>query len=480
MADEIYETINLVNEFIYTGKIDVLMTPSDEIFVHINSNKNRTLSPLYSKTVENSIRRMLFEYDNRLIKVNMDDVINYLAMLAYDNRISYDLVYRISYCEETDEYLYDLDQDTNKVLSITEGNISICESDRVVFKRSSDYKKQVIPDISADKTQFLDLIEKHFNLGTKELTKLFSLYLIAEFFPNVNTPVCWLCGEKGASKSTTLRKLQRIISPTNSDLIGMPKNIEDMAIRLNRNYFTTIDNCSKINLCMSDLLARSTTNGSMTKRKLYSDQDEQIINISSKIAINSIGEIVTQADLLDRCFIVKLPRVDKSIIKTEREIWNEFDKDLPIMMGCIFKIIAEVLTFSSDIETKEFIRLVDYHLLCLKIGLVLGLEETEVNELIWDNQKVVNQITIDEDVIATTIISLMSTRKNYVGSVSELLKDITLEARHLSINKKLIPASPNHLSSRLKKIRSNLEQEANITFNIKNVGTHKEISILKK
>ena len=54
-----------------------------------------------------------------------------------------------------------------------------------------------------------------------------------------------------------------------------------------------------------------------------------------------------------------------------------------------------------------------------------------------------------------------------------------MEARHLAVKGNLLPKSPNHLSSRLKKVKSNLKQEYGIEYEIKNKGAFKEITIVK-
>lgn len=128
----------------------------------------------------------------------------------------------------------------------------------------------------------------------------------------------------------------------------------------------------------------------------------------------------------------------------------------------------------------KLIRLGDFHELCIRIGKTIDISEDAVNEIIWENQKRVNEIAIEQDVIATTIISFMKYRSSYIDSMSNLLKLLKSEADCLAISQKLLPATPNHLSMRLKKVKSNLEEEYGIFFEVKNKGAYKEITIIKK
>ena len=68
----------------------------------------------------------------------------------------------------------------------------------------------------------------------------------------------------------------------------------------------------------------------------------------------------------------------------------------------------------KKVETTKLVRLADWHEKCLKIGRCLGVSEEDVNEVIWSNQHNVNKITLDEDIIAFTVISLLK-REGGVG-----------------------------------------------------------------
>lgn len=205
-----------------------------------------------------------------------------------------------------------------------------------------------------------------------------------------------------------------------------------------------------------------------------------MINIKSRVALNSVSVFTKESDLLDRSLILHLSRFDSEEIMTEEQMWDEFNEDLPKILGSIFNILSQVLFDEEPVETTKLVRLADWHEKCLKIGRCLGVSEEEVNDVIWSNQHNVNKITLDEDIIAFTVISLLKREGGeYVGSMSQLLKDLNMEARHLAVKGNLLPKSPNHLSSRLKKVKSNLKQEYGIEYEIKNKGAFKEITIVK-
>ena len=93
---------------------------------------------------------------------------------------------------------------------------------------------------------------------------------------------------------------------------------------------------------------------------------------------------------------------------------------------------------------------------CVKVGRVLGMSEDEVSQLLWENQSRVNRHSIDEDIVACCVIELMKTRRSYVNSMTGLLGDLNKIAIHNNIVGSTLPKTPNHLSNRLSKVKSNL------------------------
>ena len=466
---------NLLSE----NKVVAYRTKHDEDYILVRTKNQSVFGNIQSKRVITALKRLFYEYDNEFLGLDNDFLIPLIQMSCYENKLSYDFVHRI-YFDGTD-YIYDLNQDDGLVLLINREQISIVHTDEIFFKRGIDYKQQIDPDLNSPASNLLGYVKKHFNISTDEENILFTLYLVSCFIPNINCPILNLYGEKGSGKSTFLRKVRDIVSPSSADLTGMPKNLDDLALRLCNTYYTCIDNCSSIRREFSDLLARSCTGGSITKRKLYTDSDETLVNIKTHVAINSVSMVAKESDLLDRSLILHLSRVESEEMLTEEKLWESFKKDMPQILGSIFNILAEVLYDDEPIETTRLVRLADWHEKCIKIGRCLDIDEEKVNEIIWNNQHNVNRITLDEDIISYTLISLLKRKKGeYTGSMSDLLKTLKLEARQLAVSDSLLPKTPNHLSARLRKVQSNLEQEYGIVYSIKNKGAFKEITIIKK
>ncbi|MCI8372790.1 MAG: hypothetical protein HFI75_10450 [Lachnospiraceae bacterium] len=429
-------------------------------------SQKRTLE-LYSKDFAMEFRLFYSErFQVSPHQIDMSKVIDYLEMECYKNTLDYELCHRV-YNDNNQCIAYDLNKDDETAVWIEAGECCLVQIEDVLFCRSNTFQNQIQPDFNVKPKELFRFIKKHFNVESRDEVRMLALYLVSCFWGlNINHPILVLIGEKGSSKSTSLRKLERIIDPKTSDLCGIPKGADGLELRLSNSYFCTLDNLSAISRSMSDLLARAATGGSVTKRALYQNTEEIVLNIKAILAVNSVSMVVRESDLLDRSLLINLARVQPEEMKTEEEIWKEFEDDLPQILGCCFQTLALALNDKETMEETKLIRMADFHTVCIRIGKALGLTKEKVSELLWNNQRKVNQQTLDEDVVAQCIIAMMGRQKSYKGSVSELLAELKEIAEENSVSPNYLPKAPNQLSKRLNKIKSNLQQMHGLEYEI--------------
>lgn len=451
-----------------------------ESYVIFFSEQGQKALPLIGKACELELK---LAFRNLLkIKVSRQDYLELqaeLEMLAYEHPLEHDLANRV-YNDKDGAVYYDLNQDSNEAVVLHDGTAEAITVDRCLFKRSVTYQAQVMPDLCAYPKEALGMVKKHFNLlGDRAI--LLTLYLVSSFSGlKINHPILVLTGEKGSSKSTTMRKLVRLIDPKNNDLCGLPRNMDNLEIRLANSYLVDLDNLSSIRQGTSDTLARAATGGSVAKRKLYSDSDEVILNIKSLVILNGVSMIVNASDLADRCLFLELKRIKPFAVKTETQIWEEFEKDLPRMLGACLNALALALNDREALQSRKRVRMADWHELCLRIGKVIGVTEDQVNKILFQNQQYANQQILDGDVTALCFIELMHDKTEYTNSVSGLLKELQKIAGENGISESALPKAPNKLTGRLNKVKSNLEQQEGITYTVVNVGTFREIRVKRK
>ena len=408
-----------------------------------------------------------------------EEVIEELEEYAYEHRISSNLAHRFAYRDG--EILYDMDGYSGKAVKISaEGYDDEIVTPPQMFIQNSTYALQVQPDQNTEAEELPELLARHFNLKDESEVKLFAIYLVSTFLsPIINVPILILNGEKGSSKSTALRRLEQIIDPKTIDLTGAPKSDADLEVRLHNNCFITLDNLSFLSKKTSDLLARSVTGGSASRRQLYTDSNEISLDLRCMVALNGIGMIAREADLLDRALMFTFTRIDEKEIKTEKELQVAFAEDLPKILGAIFLCVSAVLGDENEVLVERKTRMADFFEAAIKIGRVFSMADEETAELLWKNHKFVNRQTLCENIVAQCLEEFMMKRKEYKGSVTELLGKLYEVAENNNIKLSSLPGQPNVLSRRLNEIKSNLEMTG-IFFEVKNKGSFREIHIWKK
>lgn len=446
-----------------------------------NQDGNATAYPLYENEFRKTLKKLYYNQFNEVLSAQ--DVQNAVEIIEI---IGTERIEEVCVCKRIYnngfQYAYELNREEGTVVWIEDGKPSIEKAEGIIFRHSVNYADQVEPNLKIKPAKLLDYVKKHFNLKSDREVKLLALFLVTSFWGlGINHPMLVLTGEKGSSKSTTLRKLEKLIDPKSTDLGGgIPRGNDGLEIKLSNSYFVTLDNLSSLSRRISDILAVAITGGSTSKRALYKNMDEIVMDLKSVIAINGVSLVAKESDLLDRSLIITLKRISPDEIVTEEELRNQFEADRPKILGCIFKVLAAALNDKEPIKKQKLIRMADFHVACIKVGRALGMENEEVSEILWENQSNVNRQTVDEDMVALCVMELMRERECYTDSMSKLLCDLQDIAVENGMTENVLPRTPNHLRMRLDKIKSNLENEFGIHYVVKPTSTFKQITLKKK
>lgn len=468
-----------INGLIITRDIRMCKDKRGNYYIWVKKGADSSVvAPVYSPVIAKELKRIIYNKLGLVLnQYQLQEVLDIIEIELSDKAQEIEFFKRIA--NQPNGYTYELNE--NEVVTIVDGVINIEDMCGVHFLHSANFGAQVEPNLEVEVDELEGFISKHFKLKSENDKKLLLFFLVTAFLGfSINHPLLVLTGEKGSSKSTSLRMLERLIDPKTTDLISIPKGSDGLELRLANSYFVALDNLSSITRATSDTLARSLTKGAVSKRMLYENTEEIILDITALVALNGVSLTVQESDLLDRSLIIKLERISPKERKTEEEIWEAFEEDRPKILGCIFCIIAEVLADDEPVSTDKLLRMADFHTACIKVGRVLGMSEKEVTKILWKNQEKVSKYTLEEDIVATCLIEFMSRRRVYENSVTELYCELLDIADENEIARTLMPKAPNYLSRRLNKVKSSLEEDARIFYNIKNVGHCKMISIERK
>ena len=111
---------------------------------------------------------------------------------------------------------------------------------------------------------------------------------------------------------------------------------------------------------MSDVLSQACTGGGFSKRQLYSDDEDVIYQVKRCMGINGINLLINKSDLMDRTILLHLDRIDSSSRKEEIELWKDFEKARPEIVGGIFDALVLAMKYYPDAKLPRLPRMADF------------------------------------------------------------------------------------------------------------------------
>lgn len=446
----------------------------EEACAAIEVNGHTEIWKIKSKIFKLWLTKQYFEETKSAPSVDaMNQALNVLEMSATFNGEKHKLQLRVA--EHNDKFYYDLSDKDWRAVEVSSSGARIVENPPILFSRNKNMKEQVIPTFDGD----IRLLLNHVRLKHEDDQILYLVYVISCLIPNIPHTVIVYSGEKGASKSTSMKMTRQIIDPAVRDLLTMPNSIQDLAISLSNNYMPCFDNLDSLSAAKSDLLCIASTGGGFSKRTLFTDDDETLLELHRCPALNGINVVVTRADLMDRSIVLELERIPEEERKEERVVREAFEKDKAAIIGGALSILSKAMAIYPDVQLNKLSRMADFTRWGYAISEAMGYGGERFLTAYRNNQNSSNEEAIYSHPVASTVVSFMRNRIKWKGSVANLLRQLEFEAgiEKIDMNVKSWPKAAHILSRRLKEVKSNLGEKG-ITFNIRPAGDSKEITIL--
>lgn len=464
------------------GQIDILIdivedietyrTSMDETYVTIQIRENNV-----NVKSERFKKWIVSQFYNIESKIPTNDNIAKIILLLESramNEVNEVLVERR--CATVDNCIYyDLKDDSCNVVKVSRDGWEIIKDPPVIFARTKTMYRQVTPERNGN----LDILDKWFRYKDENHLILQKVILVASLIPNIARPIQVLHGEKGSSKTSTMKLVRDIIDPAIVPVVSIPKTIDDLAVYISKNYVPCFDNIDTISNQVSDLLCIAVTGGGHTKRKLYTDDEEQVMFFQRFIVLNGINVVATRPDLLDRCILLELERIPPNERKEEKVLREEFEKDKPIILGAIFETLSKAMSIYDQVELNNLGRMADFTRWGYAIAEVLGIGGDKFLEAYLNNQNNANIEALESHPVGFAMYKFMEDKTVWSGSPTKLLSELEIVAgfEKIDTTNSNWAKTPNVLSKRLNEIKSNL-LDLGIEFE-RSKGKNREIKITR-
>jgi DNA polymerase III delta prime subunit len=296
------------------------------------------------------------------------------------------------------------------------------------------------------------------NIKDPKQRLLLLVCIVSSLVPNIPHPALLFSGPQGSAKTTAFRLLRRLVDPSAVEVLTFPTSVAELVQQLSHHWAPYYDNLTGLSGWTSDALARSVTGEGFSKRQLYSDDEDVIYTFRRCIGLNGINVVARKPDLLDRCVLFSLEPINESERRSERELFDRFEKRRPGIVGAMFDTLAEAMVLRPRISLASLPRLADFTVMGCAIAEALGYSKEAFLEAYHQNMSLRDEEVLDSSPLAAAIVAFMDGRACYEGTPSGLLEQLSQVAARERIDtaNRFWPKAANVLTRRLNEVRTNL------------------------
>jgi hypothetical protein len=302
--------------------------------------------------------------------------------------------------KDTDTYIIDLCDSVNPgFVAVNTDGWKLLRFQTLKFIRPETMQALPIPKSGGDVNNLWRFV------NVPEPARLLVLTFIFECFrPDTPYPILELMGEQGSGKSQTQKMLRRLIDPNSCDLRTSPKTGEDIFVAAGVNHLLSYENVSHLSAEMQDKFCTVATGGGFATRRLYTNNEESIIDVQRPAIINGIIPNATQQDLVDRCISVELPVLTERRESTSIAI--EFEKARGAIFGGLMDTFCKTLKLlpTIDLPAKDAPRLIEFAKLGMAVSAALGHQPRKFLDEFNDFRQESLSRTLDASPVATATL----------------------------------------------------------------------------
>lgn len=311
----------------------------------------------------------------------------------------------------------DLGDDRRSVVEVRADGWRVLEGTPPVrFIRPKGMGPLPLPEPGGSLDPLLDLV--HIEPDDRPLVVA---WLLSAFREEGAQPVLVLHGEQGSGKSTGAKVLRSLVDPCKLPVRAAPRSERDLIVAARGSRVLAFDNLSGVEPWFSDALCRLADGTGWGTRALYSDDDETVFSEPRTILLNGIDAAPGRADLLDRAFLVELPRLEDGAGKAEREVLCEADRLRPGALGRLLDAVAAGLRNEHPFEGRADVRNRELLEFIAPAERVLGLDPGTFARALQAARGAAARATIDASDLAQAVTKLPLP---WTGSTTELLEAI--------------------------------------------------------
>ncbi len=349
---------------------------------------------------------------------------------------------------------YDLSDPAWRAVRVDPSGWAIVTDPPVLFRRHAHQRPQVEPTRGYSLGDLLDFI----NVADPGTQLLVQVYLACALVPEIPHPIPVLHGPQGAAKTTFFRILRRLVDPSVTETLTLPRDLHELVQQLDHHWLALYDNLAILPDWVSDAFCRAVTGEGFSKRRLYTDDEDVILSFRRCCGLNGINIAAHKPDLLDRSLLIGLDAIAPTRRRAEEEFWLAFERARPGLVGAALTALSRALAVFESVQLAESPRMADFARWGCAIARALGRLDREFLDAYAANATRRNQEVLVAHPVAAMVAALMEGTATWSGTASELLTRLDELAPRYRVDTRARswPRNPQVLSRRLNEIVPNL------------------------
>lgn len=438
--------------------LDLFHDPSGVAYATVEINGALKTLPVRGKDYRNLLRRELYQQDGRNASAQaIDDALGTIEGQALFDGAEHGVNLRVAGSVESGIWL-DLGNDKWQSVRITADGWNIVSHADVKWRRPPGMRQLPVPVKGGSWRKLFEIFPQPENEQV-----LVIAWLLMTLNPSGPYPLLILQGEQGTGKSTLSKLLRGLIDPNAAPIRTAPRNEHDLVIAAQNGWVIALDNLSGMSPWLSDGLCRIATGGGFASRELYSNGDEHIIEATRPIIINGIDDMAARPDLADRAIILNLEHIEKSNVRTERELTAMFEAARPGIIGSLLDAVSTAMQMLPTTCLTELPRMADFALWVAAAESVLWESGTFI-QTYTNARKEVIAAGLDGSPVAQAIIELMRSRESWEGTATRLLDTLPVDDK--TVRLKIWPKTARGLSNVVRRLSPSLRADGlDVSFN---------------
>lgn len=351
-------------------------------------------------------------------------------------------------------FCYDLCDARWRAVRITPDGWEMEQDPPPIFRRYGHQQAQVLPLEGGSLRSLFGLIP----IGDEDHQALLCAHMVTALIPSISHPVLILYGPQGSSKTTASRMLRRLIDPSVAEAVGLPDKPEQLAQTLDHNWLPTFDNISSLPRWASDMLCRAATGEGLSKRSLYTDDEDFIRSFRRCSVLNGINVAAAQPDLVDRSILIGMNPITSNERRSEEEVWEEFEKLRPYLLGAMFTALSAAMREKPGIIPGDLPRMADFAHWGMAVAEGMGQSASAFAAAYDTNIRDQDAEVIGAHPLASVLVDWIERRREWTGNATELLGELEKAAAscHVQTKDRQWPRHPNHLTKKINELAANL------------------------